>query len=291
MQQGYLQRAQQEAERVVHTLPWGHVVWHVWRSPQTALAKNTAEPPVHGGPLVLLHGGSGSWTHWVNNVVHLSQTREVWALDIPGFGDSDVPSEVRDADDLVPLLRALLAHAFPDQTVDVVAFSFGGLTAGLLAAQPPHNMRRLVLVGVPGLGLMQETLPMRGMLPEMTVQQQRAVHRHNLKTIMLQHDSRITEAVIDLQAANVARDRMRRRRIARTDVLARAQVHWQLPVYGIWGENDALYTGQMDRITEKLPRLQSLTRIPDAGHWVMFEQPDAFHEALTRALSNPLPAV
>lgn len=281
MSQNILETAQQNAQRVVHPLPWGDVVWHVWRAQRPA-ADGLAEP------LVLLHGGSGSWTHWVNNVMPLSQTRDVWALDIPGFGDSALPPVVRDADDLVPFLNALLQHAFPHQSIDVVAFSFGGLTAGLLAAKAEHNLRRLVLVGVPGLGLMHEALPMRGMLPEMTSAQQRDVHRHNLNAMMLHHASSITEDVIDLQAANVARDRMRRRRIARTDVLAQAQAHWALPVHGIWGENDALYRGTMDRIPSRLPKLKSFTRIPDAGHWVMFEQPEAFHAALAQVLASPL---
>lgn len=269
------------AQRVVHQLPWGEVVWHVWRAPHNRLG-SAAEP------LVLLHGGSGSWTHWVNNVGALSQTHDVWALDMPGFGDSALPPEVRDADDLVPFLNAVLHHAFPHQVVDVVAFSFGGLTAGLLAAQAAHNLRRLVLVGVPGLGLMHEALPMRGMLPGMDATQQREVHRHNLKTIMLHHDSSITDALLELQATNVARDRMRRRRIARTDVLAKAQDQWTLPVHGIWGDKDALYRGNMDKIASTLPKLQSFARIADAGHWVMFERPAAFHTALAKVLASPL---
>ena len=266
--------ASRHAQRVVHALPWGDVVWHVWRAP-----KGTPGP-LHGvarEPLVLLHGGSGSWTHWVKNVLHLSQKREVWALDLPGFGDSALPPDVRDADDLVPCLNTLLQHAFPNQAVDVMGFSFGGMTAGLLAATPQHTLRRLMLVGVPGLGLMQEALPMRGMMPGMTHEQERAVHRHNLNAIMLHHASSVTDEVIDLQAANVARDRMRRRRIARTDVLAKAQSDWKIPVSGIWGQEDALYRGAIDKITLRLPKLDSFEIVPDAGHWVMFEQPEAFH--------------
>ncbi len=284
-----IERALNQAQRVVHALPWGDVVWHVWGDHTPAkTAGNASGEASSSQPLILLHGGSGSWTHWVNNVLPLSQTRTVWALDIPGFGDSALPPEVRDADDLVPYLHALLQHAFPKQTIDVVAFSFGGLTAGLLAAQATHNMRRLVLVGVPGLGLMHEAIPMRGMLPNMSEAEQRHVHRHNLNAMMLHQASSVTDEIIDLQKANVARDRMRRRRIARTDVLEKAQSQWTLPVHGIWGENDALYRGKMDRIAEKLPALKSLARIPDAGHWVMFERPEAFHAVLCDILAAPL---
>ena len=276
------------AQRVVHTLPWGNVGWHVWRAPEGTQGgldgaadvheKQRLQSPINvREPLVLLHGGSGSWTHWVKNVMHLSQSRDVWALDLPGFGDSTLPPDVRDADDLVPCLNALLQHAFPNRTVDVMGFSFGGMTAGLLASTPDHNIRRLMLVGVPGLGLMQEALPMRGMMINMTRAQEREVHRHNLNAMMLHHASSVTDEVIDLQEANVARDRMRRRRIARTDVLAKAQSQWAIPVSGIWGQEDALYRSALDKVAQQLPNMSTLSIVPDAGHWVMFERSDAFH--------------
>ena len=75
------------ATRIELPTPGGIQVWHAW---------NTSA----GRPLVLLHGGSGSWTHWLRNIQGLSKDRAVYALDLPGFGDSDLPPETRDADDL-----------------------------------------------------------------------------------------------------------------------------------------------------------------------------------------------
>jgi len=106
---------------------------------------------------------------------------------------------------------------------------------------------------------------------------QRDVHRHNLNAMMFAHADSVTEDVIDLQQANVGRDRMRRRRIARTDVLAKAQARWTCPVHGVWGAQDALYEGTLSQVPKVLTRLTSFTVVPDAGHWVMFERPDAFH--------------
>ena len=42
-----------------------------------------------GAPLLLFHGGGGSWQHWVRNVEPLGHHHTVWAVDLPGFGDSD----------------------------------------------------------------------------------------------------------------------------------------------------------------------------------------------------------
>jgi pimeloyl-ACP methyl ester carboxylesterase len=268
-----------QAQRLTQPHSWGEVVWHVW-------GQHNHPNQV---PLVLLHGGSGSWTHWVRNVTHWAHDRPVWALDMPGFGDSVLPPEVRDADSLAPYLGEVLQTAFHGKAVDLMGFSFGGLTAGLLAAEYPERVARLFLVGVPGLGLMRESLPMRGMLPEMTEQQQRHVHRHNLRVMMLSDEASITEEVVDMQAANVVRDRMRRRRIARTDVLAKAQAAWVCPVHGIWGEQDALYLHQLKRIPQVLHRLDSFHLIPDAGHWVAYERAQAFHRVVDPLLNRTQP--
>ena len=39
--------------------------------------------PVSGPRLLLLHGGSGSWLHWIRNVEVLSKHYDVWTLDLP----------------------------------------------------------------------------------------------------------------------------------------------------------------------------------------------------------------
>ena len=268
--------AQQHAQRKVQNHAWGDVVWHVWGQ----------EHAVDTTPLVLLHGGSGSWTHWVRNVQHLAQTRCVWALDLPGCGDSALPPLVSDADSLAPYVGEVLQQAFKGQAVEMLGFSFGGLTAGLLAAEHPKLFKQMIMVGIPALGLFEKTLPMRGMTPNMDERQQRAVHRHNLMSMMFAHESSASEEVVDLQIHNVSRDRLRKRRIARTDVLLGLQDRWTCPVHGIWGAKDALYKSTLERVPKVLHRLDSFHVVPDAGHWVMFEKPDAFHTLVNKLLAN-----
>ena len=277
------------SQRIVQPYAWGDAVWHVWGTRQSAkqssegqvmtVLANASKPP-----LVLLHGGSGSWTHWLRNVEYLSQSRTVWALDIPGFGDSSLPNGVSDADGLIPYVADIFTNTFSGDAVDVLGFSFGGMTAGLVAAEYPNLIRQLILIGAPGLGLFGKELPMRGMTPNMDDDAQRKVHRHNLNAMMFAHPSSVTDSVIDLQQANVARDRLRRRRIARTAVLAQAQTQWKCPVHGVWGELDALYQGTLLQVPQVLPHMTSFTVVPDAGHWVMFEKADAFHAAVESLL-------
>ena len=267
-----------QSQRITQTYAWGDVVWHVWGLPPDG------EDIPASKPLVLLHGGSGSWTHWIRNVVHIAESREVWALDIPGFGDSDLPSGVIDADGLVPYMAEIFTKTFHGKAVEVMGFSFGGMTAGLVAAAYPKLISRFILVGAPGLGLFGRNLPMRGMTTDMDAAAEREVHRHNLTAMMLLHRATVTEEVVDIQEANVARDRLRRRRIARTDILVQAQEKWTCPVHGVWGEGDALYQDTLQQIPQVLHRLDSFTVIPDAGHWVMYERAEAFHAVVDRLL-------
>ncbi len=63
-------------------------------------------------------------------------------------------------------------------------------------------------------------------------------------------------------------------------MLARAQLHWACPVHGVWAEDDALYIDTLEQVPRVLPKLESFSVVPDAGHWVMYERPDAFHVAV-----------
>ncbi|RYF36357.1 MAG: alpha/beta fold hydrolase, partial [Comamonadaceae bacterium] len=85
-----------------------------------------------GEPLLLLHGGSGSWTHWIRNVEALAASgRRVLVPDLPGFGDSARPPEGQDADAIVAPLADGLRTLVGDAACDVAGFSFGGLTGAL----------------------------------------------------------------------------------------------------------------------------------------------------------------
>ena len=263
------------ATRIELPTPGGIQVWHAWSTSA-------------GRPLVLLHGGSGSWTHWLRNIQGLSKDRAVYALDLPGFGDSDLPPDARDADDLQHHVAQGLRQLLGEGPHDVMGFSFGGMTAGFIAAAQPDLIRRLVLVGIPGLGLFGDPLDLRGLREDMSRQERRDILRHNLLQIMLRHPESVDEATLDLQDANVSRDRLRRRRIARGDVLVHLQSTWQCPIHTIWGEFDSLVEDRLYRVPEVLNqcRLVSFHVVPQAGHWVQYERPEGFLKVALRCLAG-----
>ena len=107
-----------------------------------------------GRPLLLLHGASGSWTHWIRNILPLAAEFRVLVPDTPGFGDSATPPEPHTADGLAELVASGLDAVVPAPTaLDVAGFSFGGIIGGLVAARLRRRIRTLPLLGAGGMAL------------------------------------------------------------------------------------------------------------------------------------------
>lgn len=265
------------AQRVTTETDGVRTLWHVW---------GKADRPV----VVLLHGGSGSWTHWVRNIAPLHQAGwRVLVPDLPGFGDSDLPPGATDVPQLLVHLHAGLQQLAPQGPVQVVGFSFGGMAGALWLADYPDDAQSLVLVGAPGLGLSApQRTALKGWRHLKTTEQRMAVHRHNLMALMFERAESLDALALALHAANVARDRLPRRRLSATPIVADALSRVRARVSAIYGEHDALYRGRLAEVREALPRWTphwgQWHTVPGAGHWVGYEAAAAFNTALQAQL-------
>lgn len=264
------------ARRHVTPCGEGELVWRRWGA---------------GRPIVLLHGGTGSWTHWMRNVRALSATREVWIPDMPGYGDSASPPRGSGVAQIAAIiacgLRTLLPAGGP---FDLVGFSFGGLVAGHLAAQFEAGPGTLVLVGAGGLGLRDgRKLPLVAWRHLKDEASRRAAHRHNLAGLMLRDEAKIDALALEIQTGNAERSRFNSSPFSRGDALLAPLAHLagRVRLRGIWGRHDATAGMRLAEIEPLLRRTDpraELTVIEDAGHWVIYEQPERFHAALEAAL-------
>ena len=235
-----------------------------------------------GAPLVLLHGGSGGWSHWLKNIDALSRNRELWVADLPGCGESDLPPATYDADSLFQYVADGMALIDQGRPVDLVGFSFGSLVSGLIAAQRPEVVRRMVLVAPPALGLKAQPLELLSLGREMSSEAQAQAVRHNLKRLMLHNDAAIDDMAVALHATNFSGDRLRMRRLPRSQIMLTLKTMWRCPVYALWGREDSLARQELHRLREVLEPsdLRELAIIDNAGHWVQYEQPGEFNRVL-----------
>lgn|SRR5690606_29770981 len=265
-------------EAVVFRTPCGggDLVWRRWGT---------------GAPVVLCHGGSGSWTHWIRTIPALSRRYELWVPDLPGLGDSAMPPKpwtpATSASILTAGLRQLVS---PDRKVHLVGFSFGAHVATLAAVELGDWLANFTIIGSAALGLPWHSLELPKERSTMSAEERRAVHRRTLEILMFADPRRIDEEAIAIQMENIAKARFRSREFAATDEIRTTLARVTAPLRAIWGERDAIARPSVEACFDVLrlyhPELVTRT-IAGAGHWVMYEAPDAFNAALMELLELP----
>ncbi len=254
----------------------GSLVWRRWGS---------------GRPVVLAHGGSGSWTHWIKTIPVLKQHYEVWAVDLPGLGDSAMPHHPHTPENCGKAVALGIKTLIPrERQAHFVAFSFGSHVGTFAMLELQEWMADFTISGCAALGMPQGPgIEFPRERSTMTEAEKMEVHRRLLEILMIIDPARIDPLAIHLQANNVRKARFRSRPFARTDEIRRNLPDVRVPVRAIWGADDSTalpsIEARYDALREGHPELITET-IPDAGHWVMYEQPEAYTAALLRMLRN-----
>ena len=235
-------------------------------------------------PLVLLHGGSGSWLHWIKVIPALAATREVWAADLPGLGDSSMPAPPFTPSNSGAVVAAGIDQIFPgDLRVDLLGFSFGAHVGTFTAAALGTKIASFTICGSAALGLVHNKLQLDRERSTMSAAEREAVHRNTLSRLMFAVPRRIDPLALYVQAENVRRARFRSRDFAGSAEIAETLPQVTAPLRAIWGALDVLATPSVDArygiLRRHHPELQTRT-IADAGHWVAYEQPQAFVRAV-----------
>jgi pimeloyl-ACP methyl ester carboxylesterase len=258
-----------EATRLETPCGDGGMVWRVWGS---------------GPPLVLFHGGYGSWTHWIRNVLPLSRMFTVVAPDLPGLGESATPPEPHTAAGLARIIVDGLDIVLPgNEPLHIAGFSFGGVLGGHVAAQLGDRVRAFTVVGSNGLGLVRQPTDLQRVPPGTSADKALAIHRHNLGALMIADPARIDDLAVYIQSTNAPRGRIKSRRFSRADTLARALPLVMARLDGIWGGRDATAYPHLDERARTLRAFQPEARfevIEGAGHWVQYEAADRFNPLL-----------
>jgi len=264
-------RFEESAARMTTPCGDGELVWRLWGA---------------GPPLLLLHGGSGSWRHWIRSIDVLGRRFRLYVPDMPGLGDSaDAPAPYT-AESLAAILSDGLDRVLPPPVrLDIAGFSFGGLLGGHVAALQGARIDRLVLIAPGGLGFPRasDRPKLAKLRRDMSAAAREAAHRRNLEIIMFGDPERIDALALHLQAENVRRARTKSPPIAVTDTLARALPRVRAGIKAIYGDRDRATGDNLPARRQLLESIQpglDFRIIPGAGHWVMYETPDTLNALL-----------
>ena len=242
-----------------------------------------------GTPVLMLHGFSGSSNSWGESLLaRLSAGRRLIAVDLPGHGASDIPAEpgrfafaaiIADLADLLDTLEVGSAVW--------VGYSMGGrlaLGAGLFI---PDRVSRLVLESAsPGLAMESDRAERRSS-DELLA---RRIESNEIGSFVREwerHPLFATQCRLppDVRAA-LRKRRMGNRPAALAACLRglgtgmqpslwNALDHVSVPTLLIAGQEDHKFVHTNEQMLEALPDAR-LEVVPDAGHTVHLEQPDAW---------------
>jgi pimeloyl-ACP methyl ester carboxylesterase len=263
---------QSQAQRLTTPCGDGDLVWYRWGS---------------GPVLVLLHGGTGSWRHFARNIGFFAERYTVLAADMPGLGESAMAPGPAEPHSVAAALAASLAELLgPDRHYDLAGFSFGSNIGTHLAAIEGVHIRSHTIVGAASLGFQRQPVQLLK-IRDKTGEERVATHRLNLNALMLKNPDLIDDEAVAIQDWNTVHARLRSRGFASGSSLKDQLPHVKAPMRAIWGEFDQV---AWPHIPERLAMLHAARPelisevISGAGHWVMYEAPDAFNTALLRML-------
>jgi esterase len=241
--------------------------------------------PPEGAPVLLLHGLFGSSGNWMGVVKRLQSDYRLILPDLRNHGRSPHHPQmdyVAMAGDLVTLLDSLELDS-----ATLLGHSMGGKAAMWLALHQPERVERLVVVDIAPVTYPNRFIPIFQGLAEIPL-----------------------EALPDRDSADRHLARWVPQRAVRQYLLqnlVKQQVAWQwrfnLPVLNessgklaafplgdgssfagealfLYGEqSDYVQPGYREVIERHFP-LARLLMVPQAGHWLYFEQPEAFCRAV-----------
>ena len=259
-----------------------------------------AGPSAPGDPaLLFLHGWSSNWQIFLLTIPAFMESHRVVALDLPGFGASDLPRERLSIRGYARTVDAV-CDELGIERVAVVGSSMGGFIGAELALSFSTRVERLVLVSAAGLST--EHLRRRTSLaaahlvatgaPHALRLQSPVVRRPRLRRAAMQWALRYPERLSVPLAQELVLsfgkpgfvDGLR----AIMDYSYRERLaEIAIPVLVVWGRDDLLVpVADAYAYAELIGDNARVEVFEDTGHAPMLERPSRFNELLRRFLAG-----
>jgi pimeloyl-ACP methyl ester carboxylesterase len=257
--------------------------------------------PTDGVPVVLFHGSIAWSEFWRSTIDALAAAGfRVIALDIPPFGFSERPGGYTRSDQAARINDVL--RALRTEGAIIVGHSVGSGVATELVMRHPQGIRGLVLID-PALGLTSppsDPSPLlkpkwvREILVSLTITNPLATGPL-LRSMIAKKERALPQYIDTLQKQWVLRGStpdfadLHDFLGSETTALSADRRSYQglkLPVTLLWGDQDSVTPLEQARDLQTLLPQATLTLLPGLGHIPQIEDPDAFNNALLKALSK-----
>jgi pimeloyl-ACP methyl ester carboxylesterase len=255
-----------------------------------------------GPPVVFIHGLSGSWQNWLEQLPVFAREHRVVALDLPGFGASEMPEEEISIAGYARTVDAIFDAVGIDSAA-VVGNSMGGFIGAELAIAYPARVERLVLVSAAGLTI-EHQRDERALAVLRTVDKRLAAYAAWLgsRSDELARRPRTRRLIFGLVAhrperlpaplvAEQIRGSGKPGFIPALDALTGYPIRDRLgeiacPTLIVWGAEDKLVpAGDADEFERLIPNARKVVWA-QTGHLAMLERPAAFNRLVAAFLAE-----
>ena len=234
-----------------------------------------------GEAVLLLHGFGGDLGNWLFNHQALAEKHVVYALDLPGHGESSKDVGAGTLDELAAVAAAFL-ETVGVESAHLVGHSLGGAVALAMASSAPERVRSLSLVSSAGLGREINAAYIEAFV--------RAANRNALKPCVAQlyaEERLVTRQLVD--------DLLKYKRLEGVDAALRKLVDnlfpggtqgrlfhdvlasSNLPALVVWGAKDRIIPASH---AAGLPARVKVEVLADRGHMVQMEAAGAVNRLL-----------
>lgn len=230
-----------------------------------------------GRPLLYLHGAGGLFPE-EPLLERLAVTQRVLAPEWPGYGVSSGDEQLEDMLDFSLHAWDVVEALDLGEPPDVVAHSMGGMIAAEMACLAPYGLRRLALLAPAGLWLDSHPIPdLFAMLPFEMARVLFRDPRQGETFFTRGVDFSNLEALQEFLVANARRLGMAGKILfpIPNRRLSKRLYRQTAPTLLVWGESDAFIPPvYAEHWLELLPAARRVL-VPDAGHMLPYEQPEA----------------
>lgn len=242
-------------------------------------------------PAIFIHGLAGCWQNWLENMPRLAQERRCLALDLPGFGESEMPREKISISGYATLVTEFARRLGVDEPVDVIGNSMGGFIAAELGINHSHFARRIVLCSPAGISI--TNLKRRPVLTaarisaavtNITLARREAMAkrpglRHLALAYVFRHPTLISADLAYQMMSGAGRPGFVDALDALTDYDFRDRLgDVEVPVLLVWGREDNLVpVADADEFERLIPNASKVI-LEDTGHVAMLERPETFND-------------
>src|SRR3954453_4480462 len=250
-------------------------------------------------PVVFVHGLGGCWQNFLENIPRAAaEGRRAIALDLPGFGFSEMPGDEISISGYGRVVNSLCDELDLGEVV-MVGNSMGGFISAETAIQFPARVARVVLVSAAGVTtsdlrarpIMAGARVVAAVATRTATMSERVVRRRHIRHLVyhsfIRHPTRIrTELLYEITRGSG--------RPGFVDAL-RAIMDYdfrdRLPEIGcptliVWGTDDMLVpesdAGEFERLISRSRKVV----FEDTGHMAMIERPHTFNDCLMEFLAE-----